>query len=42
MCTVRLGWRSNTPEFTSRMVAMISENSRPTERAVSKASNCCE
>ncbi len=29
------GWRSNTPELIRRMVAMMSENSRPTERAVS-------
>ena len=35
MCTVSSGWRSNTPELISRMVAMISENSRPTPRAVS-------
>ena len=42
MWTVRFGWRSNTPELIRRMVAMISENSRPTERAVSKPSNCCE
>jgi hypothetical protein len=35
MWTVRLGWRSNTPELISRIVAITSENSRPTERAVS-------
>jgi len=35
MCTVSPGWRSNRPQLTSRIVAMISENSRPTARAVS-------
>ncbi|MBI3703136.1 MAG: hypothetical protein HY244_04595 [Rhizobiales bacterium] len=36
------GMRSNTPLLINRIVAMISENSRPTERAVSQASNCCD
>ena len=35
ICTVSAGWRSNTPELISLMVAITSENSRPTERAVS-------
>jgi predicted TIM-barrel fold metal-dependent hydrolase len=35
MWIVRSGWRSSTPELISRMVASTSENSRPTERAVS-------
>ena len=39
ICTTSEGWRSKMPELISRIVAMISENSRPTERARSNALN---